>query len=208
MQQEFLRRLTVDVRSFVEEVEIAAGIRIEVVTKADQNGTGPLGLGKLKVEIEAHRVRLFAPTDGYFPDGGVRHEVLHVHRLHIEGIPRIALADAVDWNPNLESSLVQVDNALEHLVIVPKELEKNPERLEHWEAVMSRMWQEALPTAPSDLGRRIGVCLHWAFLRHVLPRSKFLDSAQSFMGTHGLKAYAENFVWVFWDTVTGDSGGS
>ena len=59
---------------------------------------------------------------------------------------------------------------------------------------MSRMWQEALPTAPSDLGRRIGVCLHWAFLRHVLPRSKFLDSAQSFMGTHGLKAYAENFV--------------
>lgn len=39
------------------------------------------------------------------PTGGVRHEVLHVKRLLVDGVPRLALAEAVNWDPLSEEGL-------------------------------------------------------------------------------------------------------
>ncbi|MEI7970845.1 MAG: hypothetical protein WCJ69_17870 [Betaproteobacteria bacterium] len=193
MQHVYRSRLSKAVQTFVDEVEAAAGLAIEVVEDAALNSGGPAGQGKLKVDIEASRVRLFTPTNGYFPHGGVRHEALHVHRLHVDGVPRLALAEDGDWDPDFERALVGVDNALEHLIIVPIELRYHPERKAHWEAVMARAWHEDLPAAPSALDRRIGACLHGCFLRHVLPDSPAMDAAIAFMEAHDLRAQAESF---------------
>jgi hypothetical protein len=192
---DYLSRLDPAVQAFVEETEAAAGVPIEVVPDARLNAGGPNRHGTLKVEIEAQSVRLRAPTNGYFPDGGVRHETLHVHRLHVEGVPRLALADAVLMAPEFEASLVRADNALEHLAIVPVELRCHPERREHWEQVMARFWNERMEHAASDLDRRIDACLHWTFLRHVLPGSPVVAVAAAFMSRYqGLRAEADEFA--------------
>jgi hypothetical protein len=193
MQAEYLARLQEAVQAFVHEVEDCAGVTIEVTPDADLNTGGPTGQGKLKIHIEAHCVRLMAPTNVYFPNGGVRHEVLHVKRLLVDGVPRLALAETVDWDPFFEKELTAVDNALEHLVIVPVELGYHPERRAHWEAVMARTWNVGLSTAPSQLDRRISACLHWTFLRHVLPDSPLVDSAIAAMEAFDLRAEADDF---------------
>ena len=192
MQQVYLDKLSHSVRTFVEAVEEAAGVPIEVEESAELNDGGPAGQGNLKVDIGAQYVRLYVPSNGYFPDGGVRHEVLHVHRLHIDGVPRLALAEDVAWAPSLEQGLVRVDNALEHLAIVPVELQHHPERVAHWEAVMTRMWQVDIPEA-SALDRRVAAGLHWSFLRHVIPGSPAVDTAIAMMNNFGLRAEAEAF---------------
>lgn len=193
MQPVYRSRLSQAVQTFVDKVEAEAGLAIEVVEDAALNSGGPTGRGMLKVDIEASRVRLYAPTNGYFPDGAVRHEALHVHRLHVEGVPRLALAEDENWAPDFEQALVRVDNALEHLIIVPIELHHHPERREHWEAMMARAWKIDLSAAHSALDRRIGACLHWTFLRHVLPGSPAVDTAIAFMEAHDLRAEAESF---------------
>ena len=194
MQTAHLLRLSQSVRTFVEEVETSSGLAIDVVANPKLNTDGPVGQGKLKVCIEANHVRLQAPTNGYFPDGGVRHEVLHVNRLHVEGVPRLALAEFVNWDPKFERFLVQVDNALEHLVIVPLELQHHPERRAHWDAVMGKVWTIAIAeTLTSELDRRIGACLHWTFLRHVLPESITVDAAITLLKLHNLRAEADCF---------------
>ena len=194
MQPAYHSRLSQAVQTFVDDVEAGAGLAIEVVEDAALNSAGPAGQGKLKVDIEANRVRLYAPTNGYFPDGGVRHEALHVHRFHVEGVPRLVLAEHVDWAPDFERALVRVDNALEHLIIVPIELCYHPERRAHWEAVMARVWTVDLAAEPSALDRRIGACLHWTFLRHVLPDSQAVAAAIAFMEAHELRAEADSFA--------------
>lgn len=196
MHISYLNRLSPDVQAFVQEVESAAGVDIEVELDDKLNDGGPLGQGKLKVEIEAQQVRLYAPTNGYFPDGAVLHEALHVRRLLVEGVPRIALADAVEIPPpGFASGLVDVDNALEHLTIVPIELAHHPERRAHWNAVMTRLWKRDLPQVQFGLDRRIGSCLHWTFLRHVLSTSPNVQVAAAFMQGHaGLLAEAEKFA--------------
>jgi hypothetical protein len=195
MQPDYLARLSPEVSAFVQEVEAAAGVAIEVAPQEGLNTGGPFGHGMLKVEAHTTPVRLLAPTNGYFPDGAVRHEVLHVHRLRVAGVPRISLADAVDFAPEFEAGLTRIDNALEHLVIVPIELQHHPERRQHWEQIMARIWGQDLPAAPSELDRRIGACLHWSFLRHVMPGSPAAATAEAFMqGNEGLRAEADSFA--------------
>lgn len=193
MQANYLNQLSPAVQAFVEEVEAGAGLAIEVVPNAELNNGGPAGHGKLSIDIESQSIRLNVPTNGYFPDGAVRHEVLHAHRLHVAQVPRLAVAEDADWAPAFESGLTQVDNALEHLVIVPVELQHHPLRHEHWDAVMSQAWGQKLPQADA-LDRRIGACLHWTFLRHVTPTSPVLEIATSFLQTHNLTAEADAFA--------------
>lgn len=131
MQPKHLARLSQPVRDFFQQVEQDSGVDIEVVLDGRLNGGGPRGHGKLEVVINARSNRLFAPTDGYFPDGGVRHEVLHVKRFHVDGVPKLALADAEAWDENFSNALGLFDNAIEHVLIVPTELQHHPERREH-----------------------------------------------------------------------------
>jgi hypothetical protein len=193
MQAKYLDRLEDAVQAFVQEVEDGAGLTIEVTPDAELNTGGPTGQGKLKIDIEAHCVRLMAPTNDYFPNGGVRHEVLHVKRLLVDGVPRLALAETEGWDPSFENALTAVDNALEHLVIVPVELGYHPERRAHWEAVMGRTWSIDLPTAHNQLDRRVCACLHWTFLRYVLPDSPLVNSAITAMEAYDLRVEADDF---------------
>lgn len=191
MQPEYLARLSQSVQQFIFEVEEGAGIDIEVFLDSKQNEGGPTGQGKLAVVINAQSIQLFAPTNGYFPDGAVRHEVLHVQRFHVEGVPKLALADDEDWDKGFSDALGDLDNAIEHIVIVPVELQFNPERCEHWEVVMRNVCL-GLPDVPEG-ERRLAFCLHWTFLRHVLPSSPQIEIARNFAIEHALLGMADKF---------------
>lgn len=195
MRPEYLDRLSDSVQEFIREVETLAGVEIEVLPSIKQNDRGPTRQGALEIVINAQNIQLFAPTNGYFPDGAVRHEILHVRRFHIEGVPKLALADEEQWDGRYSDALGALDNAIEHLVIVPVELQFHPERREHWEAVMRNVYSE-LPDAPES-DRRLAVCLHWTFLRHVLPDSPQFEIAKQFAAEYGLLEVANHFADQF-----------
>lgn len=195
MQPEHLARLSDRVRDFVRDVEQRASIDIEVVLDPRLNGGGPFGQGQLEVVIEARRNQLFAPTNGYFPDGAVRHEVLHMKRFHIDGVPKLALANSEPWNESFSRALGELDNAIEHVAIVPVELEHHPERRDHWEAVMQNACS-GLPQVP-DGERDLAVCMHWTFLRHVLPGSPQTEIVRRFALEHALLGMANRFADQF-----------
>jgi hypothetical protein len=195
MRHEYLDQLGGSVQKLVREVERLAGVEIEVLPSIKQNDRGPTRQGALEIVINAQNIQLFAPTNGYFPDGAVRHEILHVQRFHIEGVPKLALADDEEWDRGLSDAMGALDNAIEHVVIVPVELQFHPERREHWEAVMKNVCS-GLPDVPeSEL--RLAVCLHWTFLRHVLPDSPQLEIAKHFATEHGLLEMADHFADQF-----------
>jgi hypothetical protein len=192
MQDEYLCRLSSPVRQFVLEVESGTGIEIEVIPDPKQNEGGTTGQGKLAVEIQSKRAHIFVPTNGYFPDGAVRHEVLHVQRIHGEGVPKLALADHEGYDRNFANALVDLDNAIELLAIVPVELKFHPERREHWEAVMARVCSELRSIPQGE--RRLAVCLHWTFLQLALPHSPSIEIVRCFAEDYGLLDTAEKFA--------------
>lgn len=195
MQPEYLARLSAPVQQFILEVEKSAGVDIKVIPDFKQNEGGTSGQGKLAVVIDAQSVQIFVPTNGYFPDGAVRHEVLHVWRFLVEGVPKLTLADNEEWDKTFSDALGGLDNAIEHIVIVPVELQFHPDRRQHWEAVMRNACL-GLPDAP-ECERRLAVCLHWTFLRHVLPDSPSVEIARNFAKEHALLEMADQFVDQF-----------
>jgi hypothetical protein len=195
MHHEFLYRLSQPLREFVGHVEGQAGIVIYVTQQLRLNNGGPFGVGNLEIEIQAQRVQLFAPTNGYFPDGAVRHEVLHVQRFHLDGVPKLVLADAVEWDKPFSYALGQIDNAIEHIAIVPIELEHHPERRVHWEAVMTNVCSN-LHTVP-DVERCLAVCLHWPFMSRVFPDSHNFQLLRNYASEFDLVEDATKFSEQF-----------
>lgn len=195
MQPDHLARLSEPVQQFIREVEAGAGIEITVILDPKQNEGGTTGQGKLAIVINAHDIQLLAPTNEYFPDGGVRHEMLHVRRIHVEGVPTLALADDQEWDEGFSNALRDFDNAIEHIVIVPEEIHFHPERRDHWEAVMRNVCLE-LPQVPEG-ERCLAVCLHWTFLRQVLPNSPPFEIAMQFAKEHELFEIADHFANQF-----------
>lgn len=192
MHTNYFSRLSAPVQLFVLEVEQASGMPIDVFEESSLNDTGPLGKGRLEVSIEPYRLRIFAPTNGYFPNGAVRHEVLHIHRFYVEGVPKLVLRNQTRGNRGLAENFTDIDNALEHLVIIPQELQLHPERREHWEAMAMEICRD-LEEIPEH-ARKLAVCLNWTFLSHVLPNSPQTSVMRDFALSHGLLTLAKDFA--------------
>jgi hypothetical protein len=178
MQSFYLNRLSQTVQDLVLEVETTGSVNIEVVPDAELNCNGTTRRSRIEVSIQTHRAQVYAPTDGYFPDGAVLHEVLHIKRFHVERVPMLVAGAS-----RFRHSFAALDNALEHLVIVPEELRLQPERREHWENVIADVLAE-LPSVPAS-DRRLAVCLHWTFLTHVLHDSPQIGRAEELVEEYG-----------------------
>jgi hypothetical protein len=158
MQPSYLTRLGAPVQDFVRELEQRANIEIQVHPDPRLNRGGPLGQGHLEVLVDERRNFIFAPTNGYFPDGAVRHELLHVKRFQ----PKLKAA-ARGRGGISPDAMGHLDNAIEHIALVPWELRLHPERREHWEAVLQGVCSGLCDVPREELN--LALCMHWIFLR-------------------------------------------
>jgi hypothetical protein len=118
--------------------------------------------------------------------------VLHVRRFHVEGVPKLALADSEEWDEGFSDALGDLDNAIEHVVIVPLELQFHPERRRHWEAVMRNVCLEASRCAR---GRSAPCGLSSLDIPATCPTIRAsVEIARSFAKEHALLEMADHFA--------------
>jgi len=171
MHAEYLARLPPDIRALVGEIERESGTEIAVTP--DSTRTDKLGCN-----IECNGSEILIPQNDYFPPAAVLHELLHIKRMYLDRVPRIVFCE--DCNEYLDdpaqevqlrSGLVKLDNNLEHLVIVPKEIELMPDRSLYWEQRMRRTLTKLTADNLSKDNQCGSVVEHWPFVHHVLPDS-------------------------------------
>ena len=144
------------------EIEKKCAIELKVEVDADRKC--------LACEMNQHGARILTPSAGHFPDDSVVHELLHIRRVLLDGIPRIVVCKDYDnWTPGLETALTGLDNSLEHLVIVPEELKCRPKRSSYWEDKASIKLAD-LPTVnySDEKDRERWALMTWVFIHHVL----------------------------------------
>lgn len=171
MDPKYFDALPADIRSLIDQIEGVS--RTEIAVTPD-----PKRIDTLGCHIECGGAEILIPPNEYFPPGAVLHELLHIKRIYLDGVPRIVFCnDCNDYEDDLpkemrlRSGLVAVDNNLEHLVIVAKEIELRPDRKSHWEQSMGQKLVDLRSdTIPADI-RRGRVVEYWPFIHHVLPDS-------------------------------------
>lgn len=194
MKAEYVELLPAPLNDLIRETEEHIGFPIDVVVDPERAHSVSDEDAPLACEVENDSARILIPLVGQFPPGAVFHELQHIRRFLVEGVPRLVdCEDYERWSPEVGTALTRQDNALEHLVIVPRELMAFPERRAHWEKVMKRVWAGIQAGEGSDEDRKQAGMACWAFLRLVMPDSPAIDVARSVLADMSAIKRAEQF---------------
>lgn len=194
MKAEYVELLPAPLKDLVRETEEYIGFPIDVVVDPERARSVSDGAAPLACEVEKDAARLLIPSVDQFPPGAVFHELQHIRRFLVEGVPRLVdCEDYEPWTPEMGTALTRQDNALEHLVIVPRELSAFPERRAHWENVLERVWAGIEAGEGSDVDRKQTGLACWAFLQLVAPDSPTVDVARRALAGMSAIERAEQF---------------
>jgi len=179
MQPEFRNRLSADVRTLVQQTEDSAGIEITVVVDPERASGSPDEPDPMACEVDEHGAQLLLGDAAYFPDPSVFHELQHIRRVLLEGVPRVVVCEDFEpWSPQLDTAVAQLDNNIEHLIIVPRELEAYPVRRGYWEARVRRMLDRLAGNELPGIDRERFAMLAWVLVHHMTPRQELQDAAR------------------------------
>jgi hypothetical protein len=164
MEAAYLRRLSPDVAAIVEAIEAKTGVEIEIEVQTDRR--------TMACQIDCDGQRILTPSQQYFQDGSVLHELLHIRRIAVEGIPQIVdCEDCHDISAEAISGLSSLDNTLEHLVIVPEELLLRAERRGYWEERLSKALDKLEQKTLNSEDTKRWILLNGLFQELALPNS-------------------------------------
>ena len=88
-------------------------------------------------ELDETNATIFYRDVNALSDNGIVHELLHIHRYWVEGIPQLVPISADERHWKLTS---EIEGALEHLIIVPRELDFCPNRPGYWAETARNNW--------------------------------------------------------------------
>jgi hypothetical protein len=158
MNRKYFDQLLPDTKELVLLIESVIEKEITVREVAERNNLG----------CEIDSATILTPEDR-FPDSSVLHELLHIRRFKVDGIPQLAVCDTYDYSdPDFETSVTKLDNNIEHLFIVPEEINLRPDRHIYWE---NRINQAATNLENPRLNINSFGCdviINWLFAKYIL----------------------------------------
>jgi len=194
MQPEFESRLSADVKAIVRDTERSIGTEITVVVDPKRASTSQDEPERMACDMDAHGAQILIGTATYFPDASVFHELQHIRRILVDGIPRIVVCEDFEpWSPQLSTAMTRLDNNLEHLVIVPMELRTYPKRRAYWKRRLEKMIAGLTATKMPEYERHRFAMLGLLLVDQMLPDDKLRSAVVSVLRKFGIEERGERY---------------
>ena len=195
MDKKYLDRLREDTRNDVESIENLTGLEIIVEIDSSRVNESADVPDTMACDVDEYTAKLIIPSQEGFSDPSVVHELLHIRRLLVDGVPRIVICDNCDdWSPQQETGLAKLDNQIEHLIIVPEELQTRPTRKSYWRSAMNRALLRLESGELPDHDVIQLVLIDWVFLHLVLDDSDLIDRAGNIIRQLDLAERAADYL--------------
>lgn len=167
MKKRFFEKLLSDNQEMVLAIERHIGNEIAVREVPMRNNLG----------CEIHNATILTPK-GKFPDPSVLHELLHIRRCKVDGVPQLVVCDEFDFgDPNFETRVTKLDNNIEHIFIVPEEISLRPDRLTYWEGRIFKAIR-AQECSGLDVNVHGGDAIYnWVFANHLFRKGHVVEKA-------------------------------
>ena len=194
MECSYLKQLPSWLVDIVIDTEKSIGFPIEVRVNRPTPQSQRTNRTSFTCNMSAYHARIITPSVGLFSYDSVFHELLHIRRHLVNNIPRLAASENIpdgEWSPLIEDCITAHDNALEHLAIVPIEINKLPSRREYWENKIKPAWPHLATASIFNEEVKHSALAEWIFLRHVFPESPQITAAYSALASLGLKDKAD-----------------
>lgn len=193
MDEYFKSQLPSQVTDLVDRIEIFAGREINVVIDTRPVSPTDPNPDRLATEVTENSATIYLRERTKFPTHGVLHELLHIERFWIEGVPQILpLNDPTGSNLQVTSS---IENTLEHLIIVPREEVYGFEPYSYWNETDGRLWSMyPWPSIPDAWARRKNFLLGWLSVSSLVTDPDVRGHVESCLKKEGLWEEALKFT--------------
>lgn len=192
MESSFLEKLGVDIQRLVQEIEKFAATEIQVRSTpmpTSASAQSPKAIALIASEHGA--TLLYRDADDFQPQA-VLHELLHLRRYWIDFVPQIVPIDDPDGDKIKLAN--QIENTLEHLIIVPQEREYGFEPYAFYSETTRKNWQAyPWPAISEPWARRKHCLLTWLTTRLLVGDPAIERLARKCADEEGLLAEAEKF---------------
>lgn len=197
MNEDVLSLLPIAVRRKVRAIEAAVGGEIDFRPPRDGD---PAHLVNTDFPVldcwpqpDRMNVSLVWPSALPLSPHRIAHEIEHAHRKLVDGVWWLSTVAERD------ETVLSISNDIEHLYVVPKEMERFPEARTFWERTYSPMVAE-LVELPSFVPQRSRDAMwraalrHWVFASLVLPGNSLLAPLEKLLKHYGRYATAQLLV--------------
>jgi len=158
VKKKYLKQLPNSVVELIQEIESFSSREIQVrknttpVSPTDPNPNGPAcRVNNLEACIYLRNENIDAQ--------GMTHELLHIHRYWVRKVPQIIPANDPDGTHIKGTSAIE--NALEHLIIVPEEAKYGFEPFSRWNETHKKLWKEDRFEQMNTFAIRMTFLLWW-----------------------------------------------
>lgn len=188
----YLSRLPDPVRDVVVRIEAFADSEIQVeVDSRPVEPTDP-NPDRLACEVTEHTATIWLRAADVFPTSAVIHELLHIERYWNERIPQI-MPTTDPTGANIVNTSA-IENALEHLIIVPREEAFGFDPYPYWAETARENWSTyPWPNMTSAWARRKNCLLAWLTVTHLTKDPGLQAQVRLHLRNEGLLADAEAF---------------
>lgn len=154
-----------ELRNVPDEVESVTGIRLEILPKelCDQP-VAAFDKAEAVIDIDGHSQRITIWCDpGSLKSSVLGHELIHLRRDILERVPKLI---PVRCSPYDSGLIHMIENELEHLFIIPEEIQLFSDAEERWASHYSDLVDRIIQRSNPDHSE---LAITWMQLRHSLP---------------------------------------
>ena len=170
MKLKILEVLPNNVKELAERIEEYSGTKIGITDKMDQRLIKNVNSPALAITINEKKADLVILDKTKYNAQSVLHELLHLERFWIKGIPQFIAKD--DKNQHLTST---IDNQIEHIFIVPEEEKYGYERYSYWNEVYRESFSK-FPPKDIQMFSLKGQCIFGLIHSKILVNDKNIQS--------------------------------
>lgn len=191
MDSFFKAQLPPNITVLVDRIESisAREISIEIDTRP-VSPTSP-NPDSLIARVTPTEAAILLRSRDLFPPHDVLHELLHIERMWIERVPQL-----VSVHPSSVRTRIATDieNALEHLVIVPREANYGFDPYPYWNETSRRNWAEyPWPAMTDPWWRRKACLLGWLTVFYLVNDPEVKSHVEGCLRNEGLLDEARRF---------------
>lgn len=193
MDHFFRSQLPASVAALVDQIESYASRELLVAVDARPVSPTDPNPDRLAAEVTERTATIYIRSRESFPPHGVLHELLHIERFWVQGIPQVLPVQDPDGDRLTITS--SIENALEHLIIVPRESEYGFEPYGYWNETERRLWSGyPWPSLTSAWARRKNALLGWLTITNLVNDPSVKAHAEECLAKEGLLDEAHKFA--------------
>ena len=198
MEKKYLTQLPAQTSLLVEEIEDYSGKWLEVrpnpypISGANPN---PLGLACM---VDERSARIYIRSEAVDPHA-FTHELLHIHRYWVRKVPQVLpVNDPAGIRVKVTSS---IENAIEHLVIVPEEEQFGFEPFAYWNETCRANWERFEPQNMEKFAIKKNCLLGWLSISGLVTDPDVARKAQGIIKKQGFLQKAQQMAFKVRRTV-------